>query len=144
MKKGKSVKLNIFKDAKCIYGTVDSTNFKSVYLVLQTWVQPKLECDSWDRVAGVLKREILHTLLEINNKDIFESKQILDLDLRTSGIQNNKKSFMSLELTLFVSDPTIEFKSSTIKHNIKKILDYIYYENLKSSKYFSLHMSKDK
>jgi hypothetical protein len=143
MKKGKNVKLNLFKDAKCSYGTVDSTNFKSIYLVLQTWVEPRLECDNWERIAGVMKRDLLHTLLDINNKDVFESNQILDLDLRTSGIQRNKKSFMSLELTLFVSDPLLEFKSSTIKHNVKNLLEHIYYENLKRSKYFSLHMSKD-
>ena len=40
MKKGKTSKLNVFDDAKCFYGTVDSKNLKSIYVVLQTWIEP--------------------------------------------------------------------------------------------------------
>lgn len=143
MKKGKTVKLNMFKNAKCNYGTVDATNLKSVYVILQTWVKPKIESENWDRITGSLKKEILHTLFDTNNQNLFENKKILDLDLRTSGVKKNKKSFMSIELTLFLSNPSIEFKSKTIKENIKNLLEYIYYENLNKNKYFSLHMSKD-
>jgi hypothetical protein len=41
MKKGKTSKIQGFKLAKVIYGTVDSVNFKSLYLNIQTWVEPK-------------------------------------------------------------------------------------------------------
>jgi hypothetical protein len=47
MKKGKTSKLNVFDDAKCHYGTVDSKNLKSIYIVLQTWVEPINDEENW-------------------------------------------------------------------------------------------------
>jgi type I site-specific restriction endonuclease len=91
MKKGKTSPLNIFEEAKCHYGTVDSKELKSIYVVLQTWVEPLTEEENWDKIAGLIKRQIQHTLLEVVDYSIFERKQIVDLDLRTSGIQRNKK-----------------------------------------------------
>ena len=90
MKKGKTSKLNVFDDAKCYYGTVDSKNFKSVYIILQTWIEPIQEDQNWTKLIGEIKRQIQHTLLEVVDNQTFERKQIVDLDLRTSGIQKNK------------------------------------------------------
>jgi hypothetical protein len=144
MKKGKTSKLNIFDDAKCHYGTVDSKNLKSVYIVLQTWVEPIVFEDNWNRITGLIKRQILHTLLEVVDGFTFERKQIVDLDLRTSGIQKNKKSFLNLEITLFVHDQSIDFKSILLRSKIKKIISSIYYDDLKKSKYFMLSKTKIK
>ena len=45
MKKGKTSKLSIFDNAKCVYGTVDSINFKSLYINIQSWVDPKIDLE---------------------------------------------------------------------------------------------------
>ena len=142
MKKGKTSKLNVFDDAKCHYGTVDSKELKSIYIVLQTWVEPKSEEDNWIKITGLIKRQILHTLLEVVDSSTFERKQIVDLDLRTSGIQKNKKSFLNLEITLFVHDKTTDFKSIMLRSKIKKIINSIYFDDLKNSKYFTLSKTK--
>jgi hypothetical protein len=144
MKKGKTSKLNIFDDAKCQYGTVDSKNFKSLYIVLQTWVEPIKDQDNWSRVTGEIKRQILHTLLEVAEPTTFEKKYIVDLDLRTSGIQKNKKSFLNLEITLFLNNQNIDFKSIMLRSKIKNILQSIYKDDLKNSKYFTLSKTKIK
>lgn len=144
MKKGKTSKLNIFDDAKCHYGTVDSKELKTVYIVLQTWVEPIVDEENWVKVTGLIKRQILHTLLEVVDASIFERKQIVDLDLRTSGIQKNKKSFLNLEITLFVHDKTMDFKSLVLRSKLKKIIDSVYYDDLKKSKYFTLNLTKNK
>ena len=144
MKKGKTSKLNVFDDVNCRYGTVDSKELKSIYIIIQTWIEPKNEDDNWGKITGTIKRQILHTLLEVVDHSIFERKQIVDLDLRVSGIQKNKKSFMNLEITLFVHDKTIDFKSLTLKSKIKKIATSIYYDDLKKSKYFTLSKTKNK
>lgn len=144
MKKGKTSKLNIFDDAKCYYGTVDSKELKSIYLVLQTWVEPIDDFERWDRIIGEIKRQMLHTLLEVVDRTTFERKQIVDLDLRTSGIQKNKKSFLNLEITLFVNDKTTDFKSLLLRSKIKNILQAIYKDDLKNSKYFVLSKTKMK
>ena len=144
MKKGKTSKLNIFGDAKCQYGTVDSKNLKSIYLILQTWIEPNDDYENWSKLTGEIKRNILHTLLEAVDRTIFEKKFIVDLDLRTSGIQKNKKSFLNLEITLFVHKENIDFKSILLKSKIKNILGSIYKDDLKNSKYFTLSMTKTK
>jgi hypothetical protein len=144
MKKGKTSKLNLFDDAKCYYGTVDSKELKSIYLVLQTWVEPTDDFERWDRIIGEIKRQMLHTLLEVVDRATFERKQIVDLDLRTSGIQKNKKSFLNLEITLFVNDKTTDFKSLLLRSKIKNILQAIYKDDLKNSKYFALSKTKMK
>jgi len=144
MKKGKTSKLNIFDDAKCHYGTVDSKDLKTIYVVLQTWVEPINDEENWTRITGIIKRQIQHTLLEVVDSFTFERKQIVDLDLRTSGIQKNKKSFLNLEITLFVQDQTIDFKSILLRSKIKKLISSVYYDDLKNSKYFILSKTKTK
>ena len=144
MKKGKTSKLNILKDAKCHYGTVDSKDFKSLYIVIQTWVEPKDEYENWNRITGQIKRQIQHTLLEITDYTLFDKKQIVDLDLRTSGIQKNKRSFLNLEITLFLSKENVDFKSIYLREKIKLMTNSIYTDDLKNSKYFTLSKTKDK
>jgi len=143
MKKGKTSKLSIFENAKCVYGTVDSINFKSLYLNIQSWVEPKKEVTNWDRVTGNLNRQIKHTLLEVVDNTIFDNNFIVDLDLRSSGIQLNKKSFMNLEITFFIKNP-IDFKSTTLKDRVKQIAKSVYSEELLKSEYFDLSKSKTK
>ena len=141
MKKGKTSKLDLFQDAKCYYGSVDATELKSIYLVLQTWVKPTQERDNWERVVGTISRNIKHKVLEIHNKSMFKEHFIVDLDLRTSGIQINKKSFMNLEITFFMKKE-MEFKSNELKDKLKKTAKYIYQENMKKNPYFDFTVSK--
>jgi hypothetical protein len=144
MKKGKTSKLNVFDDAKCHYGTVDSKELKSIYIVLQTWIEPINDEENWNRITGIIKRQIQHTLLEVVDPLTFERKQIVDLDLRTSGIQKNKKSFLNLELTLFIHNQFIDFKSLMLKSKIKNILNSIYKDDLKNNNHFTLSKTKVK
>jgi len=58
MKKGKTAKLNGFRTSKITYGTVDSKDFKSLYLNLQTWVEPKDDYESWIRITQNMSRSI--------------------------------------------------------------------------------------
>lgn len=142
MKKGKTSKLNIFDRAKCFCGTVDSKELKSIYIVLQTWVEPKVDFDNWTRVTGNLKRQIQHSMLEVVDDLYFEKHNIVDLDLRTSGIQMDKKSFMNLEITLFLKNKNWDFKSPILKHQIKQIISAVYFDDLYNCIYFDLHRTK--
>lgn len=104
MKKGKTIKINQYESLKTSYGTVDSKNLKSLYINLQTWVLPKDEYENWERIVGNLSREIKHSVYESLNRELFQENFIVDLDLRTSGIQVGKKSFMNLEINLFTKN----------------------------------------
>ena len=141
MKKGKTARIIGFNDSKVSYGTVDSKNFKSVYLNLQSWVSPKENYDKWERIVGNFSRNIKHTVFEIVDKNTFKETNIVDLDLRTSGIVYGKKSFMNLEITLFLNENT-DFKDPQLKEKLKKIAKAIYVDNFKNNDYFDFTISK--
>jgi hypothetical protein len=141
MKKGKSVKLNLYNPIKSVYGTVDSKNLKSVYINIQSWVTPKKEYDNWNRVVSNLGREIKHSVFESINTKLFQERSIVDLDLRTSGISHGKKSFFNLEINLYTNSE-LDFKSTEIKDSIKTIVKSIFRNNIQQNKYFEFSTSK--
>ena len=102
MKKGKTSKIAGFKNAKIVYGTVDSFNLRSLYLNIQTWVEPIKDSENWTRVVQNLSRAIKHVVLDSLDKTIFDDKFIVDLDLRSSGLTLGKKSFLNLEINLYL------------------------------------------
>lgn len=141
MKKGKSVRLNLFNSLKTSYGTVDSKNLKSIYINIQSWVTPKEETENWNRVVCNLSREIKHSVYESINRNLFNEKSIVDLDLRTSGISHGKKSFFNLEINLYTTTE-LDFKAQSIKDSIKGVVKTLYKNNIKDNKYFTFSMSK--
>ena len=58
MKKGKSVKLTGFKSFKVSYGTVDYKNLKSIYLNIQSWVEPKDFLENAEKIIAYLIKRI--------------------------------------------------------------------------------------
>jgi polyribonucleotide nucleotidyltransferase len=143
MKKGKSVKLNLYSPIKSVYGTVDSKNLKSLYINIQSWVSPKFDHENWNRVVCNLSREIKHSVYNSIDSEIFKETSIVDLDLRTSGISHGKKSFFNLEVNLY-TNKEMDFKSSEIKESVKKIIKNIVRENVMENKYFDFSLSKIK
>ena len=141
MKKGKSVKLNLYNPIKSVYGTVDSKNLKSIYINIQSWVTPKQEYDNWNRVVSNLGREIKYSVFESINQKLFQEKNIVDLDLRTSGISHGKKSFFNLEINLYTNSE-LDFKSMEIKDSVKVIVKSIFRNNIQQNKYFEFSTSK--
>lgn len=142
MKKGKSLKLSGYQTYKINYGTVDAKNLKSVYLNIQTWVEPKYEIDSPSRIVNTLSRMIKHTILDCINKTLFEDNFIVDLDLRSSGIQYGKKSFLNLECFFYIKENNVEFKSKYLKDNLKVITDNIIKDNFINNQNFSFSLTK--
>jgi hypothetical protein len=65
-----------------------------------------------------MNRSVKHSIFNNINKEIFDDKFIVDLDLRTSGLQLKKKSFMNLEINLFLNQE-LDFKSTKLKKYLK-------------------------
>ena len=141
MKKGKCVRINLSETFKSVYGTVDSKNLKSLYINIQSWVSPKTEHDNWNRVVCNFSRDIKHTVFDSINTEVFTKNSIVDLDLRTSGISYGKKSFLNLEINLFL-DKENDFKSQEIKDSIKDIIKNIGKYNIVNNDYFSFTLTK--
>jgi hypothetical protein len=142
MKKGKSCVIKGYKKIKCSYGTVDSKNFKSIYLNIQSWVEPKSIENSWIRLVSYFNKQIKNTITDSVNGDLFSDNFIVDLDLRTSGITLKKRSFMSLEITFFIKK-SIDFKSVEMKNSLKKIINSLESEIFNKSDHFDFHLSKN-
>lgn len=142
MKKGKTSNIQGFNSAKVIYGTVDSVNLKSLYLNIQTWVEPIKECDNWNRSVLNMSRAIKHSVYETIDKKLFDEKFIVDLDLRSSGLNIGKKSFMNLEINFYLIDNLTDFKSKKIKDSLKNITTGIFHDVFYHNEYFTFHLSK--
>jgi len=142
MKKGKTSQIKGFNTAKVLYGTVDSVNLKSLYLNIQTWVEPIEESENWNRVVLNMSRNIKHTIYETIDKNIFDDKFIVDLDLRSSGLNLNKKSFMNLEVNFYLLEDELDFKSFKINESLKKITSKIFKNNFLKNENFNFYLTK--
>ena len=142
MKKGKTSHLHGFKTAKVVYGTVDSVNLKSLYLNIQTWVEPIFDCENWNRTVLNLSRGVKHSVYESLNNKIFDTKFIVDLDLRSSGLSLGKKSFMNIEVNFFIIEENLDFKSKQIKDSLIKITNKIFIDNFNENNYFKFYLTK--
>jgi len=143
MKKGKTSLLHGFKTAKIVYGTVDSIKLKSLYLNIQTWVEPIYESENWTRTVLNLSRSVKHSIYESINKTIFNDKFIVDLDLRSSGLNPNKKSFMNLEINFYLIQEDLDFKCNEIKESLQQITKQIFKDNFLDNENFNFYLTKN-
>ena len=141
MKYGKKISLRLFNDLNIFYGTIDYIELKSIYINIQSWVSPKDDYNNWRKIVCTQSRDIKHTILDANDLDLFHKSTIVDLDIRHSGISLDKKSFMNLEITLFVKDGVL-FKSQEMKDAVRKIIKEIYNKNISKNKYFDFFITK--
>ena len=140
MKTGKYIPLGTYNDVKIGYGTVDFKNLKTIYLKLNSWVQPENETDDFDHMIHKSRRKVKEIIYNLKNP-YFKQQSIVDLDIRTKGIKLEKRSFMNLEITLYV-DKQFDVKSKEIKNNVKDILSMIIEDGLSDKNLFNFYKSK--
>jgi len=140
MKTGKYIPLGTYNDVKIGYGTVDFKNLKTIYLKLNSWVQAENETDDFDHMIHKSRRKVKEIIYNLKNP-YFKQQSIVDLDIRTKGIKLEKRSFMNLEITLYV-DKQFDVKSKEIKNNVKDILSMIVEDGLSDKKLFNFYKSK--
>jgi len=140
MKIGKYIPLGTYNDVKIGFGTVDFKNLKTIYLKLNSWVQPENETEDYDTLIYKTRRRIKEIIYNLKNPH-FKEQCIVDLDIRTKGIKLEKRSFMNLEVTLYV-DKQFDVKSKEIKILIKDIIEQTIDEGLSDKKLFNFYKSK--
>jgi hypothetical protein len=140
MKTGKYISLGEYKEVKIGYGTVDFKNLKTIYLKLNSWVEPDNDTDDFNQLIGKTRRNIKEIIYNLQNEN-FKSQCIVDLDIRTKGIKLNKRSFMNLEVTLYV-DKFFDVKSKHIKSSIKDIVISIIDNSLSNKNLFNFYQNK--
>jgi hypothetical protein len=140
MKTGKYISLGEYNEVKIGYGTVDFKNLKTIYLKLNAWVEPNNDTDDFDHLINKTRRGIKEIIYNLKNEN-FKPQCIVDLDIRTKGIKLNKRSFMNLEVTLYV-DNFFDVKSKHIKLSIKEIIKSIIDDRLCNKNLFNFYKNK--
>lgn len=129
MKIGKFIQLGYHENIKIGYGSVDCVNLKTVYLKLNSWVEPIDEID-FNSAISKTKRSIVNYFYALQNNTI-RKECIVDIDIKTKGVKIDKRSFMDIEITLYtIGQHKIKNKiySSMIQDMLKNIIDNILYQ----------------
>jgi hypothetical protein len=140
MKTGKYISLGEYNEVKIGYGTVDFKNLKTIYLKLNAWVEPNNDTDDFDHLISKTRRGIKEIIYNLRSEN-FKPQCIVDLDIRTKGIKLNKRSFMNLEVTLYVEN-FFDVKSKHIKLSVKDIVKSIIDNSLSNKNLFNFYKNK--
>lgn len=139
MKTGKFIPIEHYKNIKIGYGTIDFKNLKTIYIKLNAWLLPET-IEDYDQIIFKTRREIKALISSANNEN-FKKESIVDLDIRTKGIKLEKKSFMNLEITLFVNNQ-FDIKKPDVKFFIKTLSADIIDKTLINKSLFNFHKKK--
>jgi hypothetical protein len=142
MKIGKFIPLGDYKEIKIGYGTVDHRNLKTVYIKLNSWIKPDSENNDFDKIISQSRREIKVLIRNHDLCSLFKTESIVDLDIRTKGIKLEKRSFMNLEITLFVENH-FDVKSSHVKNIIKNLVYEVVDVCLTNKSLFNFNKTKE-
>lgn len=140
MKNGKYISLGDYRNVKIGYGTVDFKNLKTIYLKLNSWVQPENNEDDFDYLINKTRRTIKEIVYNLKNEN-FKPQCIVDLDIKTRGIKIEKRSFMNLEVTLFIENQ-FDVKSKNTKSLVKDIIERIVETGLSDKNLFNFNKNK--
>lgn len=139
MKTGKFIPMGYHQNVKIGYGTIDYKKLKTIYVTLNSWVVPN-EVADYDTIINKTRNDI-RLFLYNQNHEFFKKDSIVDLDIRTKGVQLNKKSFMNLEITLFV-DKQFNIKDNSVKNYIKSLSEDIINDKMTNKTLFNFHKNK--
>tara|TARA_R110000824_G_scaffold367869_1_gene557096 strand:- start:9 stop:446 length:438 start_codon:yes stop_codon:yes gene_type:complete len=145
MKRGKEFTLDVSTNYKVKLGTVDNKNPKSIYINLSAWGELiKEEEDlNYESVISKLRNKIKHHInSNINKEDFHKGRYIIDLDMRSSGINKTKRSFMSCEITLFQKN-SLPVNKPYIIESATDIVNNVIIECLDKQNHFTFYKTKN-
>jgi hypothetical protein len=133
---GKEKKLFTDERFRVKYGTIDAVKLNAVYINVESWVQPK-DIENYDSYIRLMRKQIIVNIKDKIDKTYFKQNFIVDLDLRASGMSDDKKSFMFIELTVY-PEQKMKFNSPLMFKKMRELSNLII-ESLEQNKlsYFS-------
>jgi len=140
MKVGKHITLGEYENVKLSYGTVDSKNLKSIYLELNSWVEPVHNKIDYISIISKSRRTIKERIRKTDNQ-YFKKESIVDIDIKTNSIKEGKRSFMNTQITLF-TDKTFDIKTNEVKVYIKLLMEDIINNDLIDKNLYIFHQTK--
>ena len=98
-------------------GTINKKNPSVIYIDGSTFISPVLDKDDYTNDIKNLKKDLITRIKnDLLRSNLFKSKYILDFDVKTSGLKQNKKSFLSFQCHLCQNN-IIPFGEITKKSN---------------------------
>jgi hypothetical protein len=133
---GKEKKLFTDERFRVKYGTIDAVKLNAIYINVESWVQPK-DIENYESYIRLMRKQIIVNIKDKIDKAYFKQNFIVDLDLRASGMSDDKKSFMFIELTVY-PEQKIKFNSPLMFKKMRELSNLII-ESLEQNKlsYFS-------
>lgn len=143
MSRGKEILLQEDDRFLIKIGTIDNKNPKSIFLTISSWTKPKREEINYERIVSNLRKKVKQRIFDENNDSFFDPyRTIVDLDLRSSGISVNKKSFMFCEITMFQDENIHSIKSDLIIDYFKNVSDNLIKDVFNEDSLFEFNKSK--
>lgn len=109
MKKGRYYSLGDYSNIKIGFGTVDVIDLKSVYMEFNSWINLDGEdTDSREiekRINSIRKKLKSHFYKKCDK--IFKEECIVEFDISYNSLVPSKKTFFSLEITLYLNESVI-------------------------------------
>ncbi len=142
MKKGKEIKLNLPYEYNVISGAVDNRNPESIYIQISAWGKPKnKDEENFDCIIKQKGKRVKKKLFEILDNERFLPKVIVDFSMASSGISYEKRSYMSVEMTLFQKIPT-PINSDKLLPTLNKISEKIILDVFEKDEDFKFYKRK--
>lgn len=142
MKRGKEIKLNLPYEYNVISGAVDNKNPESIYIQISAWGKPKnKEEDNFDSIIKNKSKVVKRKLYEVLDYNQFLPNAIVDFNMASSGVSYDKRSFMSVELTLFQKTP-IPVNSEKLLPTLNKISEKIITDVFEQDEDFKFYRRK--
>lgn len=128
-----------------VSGTVDNKNPKSVYIQISAWGKPKeSDVEGYDTIIRNKSKRVKRKLFEVLDKEHFHTKKsIVDFNMASSGINYGKKSFMSVEMTLFKKEPFLPVNSENMMPIVKNISEKIITDVFEKDENFKFYKRKN-
>jgi hypothetical protein len=140
MKLGRYIPLGDHKNVKIGYGTINHKNLKTIYLSLNSWLEPNEICEDYDAILRSSKNKIKRLFHNLGH-GLFREESIVDLDVRTKGIKKEKRSFMNLEVTLYTLKQ-VNVKDKDLKTDMYGLLCEIIDTCLDNELLYNFHKKK--
>lgn len=122
MKTGKFIAIESANQFNVGYGSVNIKELKSIYINLSSWVTPNYDHLNWGKLISDIRRQIIFEIKqELHKSEIFRTNHIIvNLDIKTNGLEKGKKSFLNCEITIFVKKQ-IPITNEKLKNEIEII-----------------------
>lgn len=119
----KELKINN-KSFNTKFGTINIKDNHSLYIFGTTYISPVINKDEYSNDVYIMQKDVKYMVKKlIAESKCFSNNFMFDLDVRSSGIKYNKKSFLSFEIHLLHTNPF--YKLSDITSDVSDTIQHL-------------------